>query len=187
MRRHLESWMLSLQARRKRRGDTGRRPKQEQSETTTRAHTRQEGDEVDAGDGRADPAALALCGPDHAGAVGKTQLSRFQDPREVAVSARPHHKLGIDRGDQVMPTGVDELLDATKGGLHVDAVDPHPKNANLGAYLRSSSAGLVIGGSVMPTVSKSRAVTTVCGIGAPRLPAKSDRLSPPPTRTRVHV
>ena len=179
--------MLSPQARRKLRGDTGRRPKQEQSEATTRAYGRQERDEVDAGDGRAYPAALAPCGPDHACAVRKTQLSRFQDPRKVAVSARPHHKLGIDGGDEVMPTGLDELLDATKGSLHVDAVDPHPQDANPGAYLRSSSAGLVIGGSVMPTVSKSRAVTTVCGIGAPRLPAKSDRLSPPPTRTRVHV
>lgn len=52
-----------------------------------------------------------------------------------------------------MPTGFDEVLDATEGALHVDAVDPDPQDADLVRYLRSSSAGLGIGGSAMPTVS----------------------------------
>jgi len=185
--RHLEPGMLGPQARRKLRGDTRRRPKEEEPETTTCAHSRKERNEVDTSDRRADRAALAPGRPNHAGSVCKAELGGFQDPGELAVSARPYHKLGIDSGDQVMPGRFDELLDAIEGSLHVDAVDPDPEDANLGGYFRSSSAGLDIGGSAMPTVSKSRALTAVLGIGVPRLPAKSDRLSPPPTRTRVQV
>ena len=53
----------------------------------------------------------------------------------------------------MMATGIDQLLDVTEGSLHVDAVDPDPEDANLGGYFRSSSAGLVIGGSAIPTIS----------------------------------
>ena len=187
MRRHHEPGMLRTQPRRELRGDTRRRSKKEEPESPTRTQGCQERDEVNAGDRRADRAALAPGGPNHACTVSQAQVGGFQDPCEFTVPARTHHKLRIDGGDEMMPAAGDELFDATERGLHVDAVDPDPEYASLGAYLRRSSAGLVIGGSATPTISKSRALTTMLGIGVPRLPAKSDRLSPPPTRTRVQV
>lgn len=187
MRRHLEPRLLSLQARSKLRSNTWRRPKEEEPESTARAHCRQERDEVDAGYRSADPAAVAPGSPDHACAVRQAQVGGFQDPGKVGVSARPHHEFRIDRGDQVVAAGIDKLLDTAEGTRHVDAVDPDPQDPNFSAYFGRSAAGLFIGGSSMPTVSKFSAVTMVCGMGVPRLAANSGSASPPPTRTRVHV
>src|ERR1700682_2373865 len=102
--------MLGPQARRKLRGDARRRSKEEQPETTTRAHGRKERDEVDAGDRRADRAALAPGRPNHAGSVCKAEVGGFQDPGELAVAARPYHKLGVERGGQGMAGGFGEVV-----------------------------------------------------------------------------
>src|ERR1700687_4273125 len=90
--------MLGPQARRKFGGDARRRSKEEQPETTTRAHGRKERDEVDAGDRRADRAALAPGRPNHAGSVCKAEVGGFQDPGELAVAAPPYHKLRVGSG-----------------------------------------------------------------------------------------
>jgi hypothetical protein len=191
VRRDLQARVFGPQARRKLLGDTGCRPEQEEPETTARAHRRQRWDEVDACDRRVQPAALAPRRPNDACAVGQAKVGRFQDAGEVRVFARPHDELRIHRGDEVMAAGLDELFDAAERRLHVDAVDADPQDADLGqqdtSYFASRGAGLFIGGMSMPTVSKVSAVTTVCGIGAPRLVANSGSPSPPPTRTRVQV
>src|SRR6202171_2102693 len=94
--------MLGPQARRKLRGDTRRRPKEEEPETTTCAHSRKERNEVDTSDRRADRAALAPGRPNHAGSVCKAEVGGFQDPGELAVAGTPYHQLGIASGGHVV-------------------------------------------------------------------------------------
>src|SRR5450759_2461571 len=185
MSRDLELRMLGPQARSELRSDARRSAQQKETKTPCGAQLREWRDEVGPRDGSGHRAALPPRGPDHPRAVGQAQVGGLEHARELAVTTGSHDELRVDRGDEVMAAGVDELLDAVEGGLHVKAVDPHAQDPDLHHFL-SGSVGLASGGSGIWGVSISRTVVALLGIRLPKPRANSASDSPPPARTRVH-
>jgi len=131
VRGHLEAWVLCAESRGQVGRDAGARAQEEESEFPARAHRRQRLDEIDSGDGRVQWAALPARRPDHAGSVRQAQVGRLEHTREVVVLTSTHHKLRIDRRDQVMPAAVHHRLDSLEGAVHIDAVHPHAQHSGL--------------------------------------------------------
>src|SRR5438309_907562 len=143
---------------------------QEEAEAAARAHRRDRLDQVDARNRAAKHAALAPGGPDDAGAIGQAKLCGGEHPGKLGVVLRPHHELWVHRCDEVEAAFVNEVLEPLERFVHVQAVDPYPKNS-----------GLVQDGST------SRVEIVVDAMLGPRLVMNSCSDSPPPTRTRPHA
>ena len=127
----LEARMLGAQAGSQLRRHTFRSAQKKKPEMAMRAQLCQRRDEVDAGHGLANRAALAPSRPDDTTAIRQAQVGRFEHAREVLVHPRPHHELGVDRRDKMMAARIDELRYPLQRCTHIKAINADAENTDL--------------------------------------------------------
>src|SRR5690349_2317909 len=128
MRRDLEARVRGAQPVRQVAGDARSGSQQEEPETPPRTHRRDRLDQVHAGHRLPKVAPLPASRPHHASSVGEAERCPLEHSSEISVVLRAHHKLRVDRGDEVRAIAIDQLLDPLQGRGRLQTVDAHSQD-----------------------------------------------------------